>query len=229
VRPYVADAAGVIMLVFVALSPPAYGFELLSNGGFESGTLSGWDEVTGAGHVVTTTAGDSCVAINPGSPRSGSYFFSSATVDGAIPLTPEIALRQVIDVSSFPEVAAGTATVRATGYVAGAPGCSTTSDDLAFLAVEFYQGGSAGTLLASYETPGLDPTVGAWNYLSTGDISVPEETDTIVFYYRSLLDPGFASIDLGADDLSLILDSPATDVARDTQTRTSWTRVKLEQ
>lgn len=194
-----------------SLSPWMQGqTEILQNGGFESG-LAFWTEEVGAGegNVITQTAGIGCQAIDPGVPRSGSFLFSSAVTDGATLRTPEITLHQIVDVSTFSWISTGIARLSATAYVSGAPGCGGTSDDTVQIQVEFWQGGTSGALLDSRSTTPLDPVVGFWNQISLQDFPVPAATDTILFRYRTLLDPGWTSIDIGADDLSLALSADA--------------------
>jgi hypothetical protein len=186
--------------------------ELLANRGFESGNLTGWLQTVGPlqGHVVTVSgpAGMPCARISPNTPHGGSYLFSSSVQDGATPSTPEITIAQEIDVSSFAGVATGEASIFASGYFSGAAGCNENpSNDTAQIVVEFYSGGVSGTLLDTASSPVADPFVGVWNFLSVGD-DVPQATDTIVLRVRTVLDPGFASIDIGVDDMSLVLSSP---------------------
>ena len=187
-------------------------FQILTNGGFETGNLSGWTSTLGLGHVVSVSAGEPpCVRIVPNVPRSGSFLFSSSIHDGAVPNTPEITIHQAIDVSGFPGIAAGGASIDALGYFAGADGCTVQdpSEDLAQIVVEFRDGGPGGALLGTAVSAPLDPVPGNWNPLGiTGP--VPAATDTIVVRVRTTLDPGHASIDMGVDDLSLVLSVPET-------------------
>jgi hypothetical protein len=195
----------------VPFASDASDFELLSNGGFESGNLSGWIESVGAneGHVVSISGvtAQPCARIEPNVPRSGSFRFSSSTQDGASPGTPEITISQVLDVSSFSGIPNGGATFVAYGHFSGAAGCSSTSDDTAQITVSFYSGGPSGTLVGSLASSPIDPFGGTWNLINL-DGAVPQATDTIVFSAVTRLDPGFSSIDIGADDLSLVLSVP---------------------
>lgn len=145
--------------------------------------------------------------IDPNVPRTGSFLFSSAVEDGATALTPEITIVQQIDVSGFLPIGMGGASISASGYFSGSTGCASSSDDTAQIVVEFYSGGPFGTLLGSNSSSPLDPDPGEWRLLSTMG-SVPSATDTIVMRVITLLDTGFASINIGVDDLSLTLTTP---------------------
>lgn len=207
------------LVCFVGLFPTtalADDFELLTNRGFETGNLSGWIQTVGAlqGHVVTVSGptAQSCARIDPNTPHTGSYLFSSSIQDGATAGTPEITISQQIDITSFVGVSGGGASIVASGFFSGAMGCAaSSSDDTAQILIEFFAGGPSGTLLDSTASAEVDPVVGTWNLISVSD-TVPQGTDTIVMHVRTLLDPDFASIDIGVDDTSLILTVPTPGV-----------------
>ena len=112
-------------------------------------------------------------------------------------------LVQDIDVSAYVAIAEGKVKVKASGFVAGAPGCGEPSNDTAHLELEFRSGN--GTLIGKVSTAPLDPEVGVWNRMSLEEVTVPRGTDTISLRYVTRLDPGYSSIDIVADDLSLTL------------------------
>ena len=195
---------GIIAALYTVLlvGTQATAQELLTNGGFESGDLSGWAETAGHGHVVTSSANP---GMNPNTPRSGSFMFSGSTSDGAVLFTSEITLSQVIDVSASTVVPAGVAAVKAQAFFVGSIDGRNPSDDTAQVVIDFFSGGPSGVNLDSFSTAPLDPILGFWNEVSTPEIGVPPLTDTIVFSVVTKLDPGFTSIDIGVDDLSLHL------------------------
>lgn len=186
----------------------AMGDELLVNGGFETGDLSGWTESVSQGYVVAVSGEgiEPCAQIDPNTPRSGAFLFSSCVADGAVPGTEEISLVQVIDVSGYPSIPTGSVTIAAEGYVSGANGCTAPSNDLAELSIAFYENGQFGDLISSIASLQVDPSPGAWVLIEIGPTQVPPNTDTIVFRYMTLLDFGFTSIDIGVDDLSLSIE-----------------------
>ncbi|MFH1845243.1 MAG: FlgD immunoglobulin-like domain containing protein [bacterium] len=194
-----------VLLAVLFTGTMANADQLLSNGGFETGDLTGWTESVGQGHVVSLSGEGAllCERIDPATPRTGSFLFSSAVPDGAEPGTEEISLVQVIDVSGYAMIAAGSAGITAQGFVSGAPGCGFSSDDLAELSVAFYENGQFGNLISSISSLPIDPTPGAWQPITITTTQVPPATDTIIFRYMTLLDIGYASIDIGADDLLL--------------------------
>lgn len=203
-RTLKASVASIVLcLAFFLPQPTAQAVELLSNGGFEAGDLTGWTETAGAGegHVVTISGlfVQTCQQIDPNVPQTGNFLFSAGVPDGATPGTDLIVLSQSIDISSY----AGHGVIEASGYFSGSTGCNTsTSDDLATLVVELYSNGGT-TLLTTVTAGPLDPMVGFWNPLSTGSIAVPAGADTLVLRVSMALAPGFASIDLGVDDVSV--------------------------
>jgi len=200
------------LICLIAIAGYAGEFELLVNGGFETGDLTGWNEDSGAGegNVVQETAGSGDGALVPGTPLSGQWFFSSCVADGAAPYTGFIGLNQVIDVSGFSQIAGGTAQLEARGEAVGAEGGASSSDDTVLIQIQFWQGGVGGTLLGEYATPALDPIVGTWNPMHIPLMSVPDQCDAIFFRYLTMLDTGYASIDIGGDDLSVTLYVPDT-------------------
>lgn len=212
----------IVLLSFSAFSI-AGADELLVNGGFEDGDLTGWLQGTGEGHVVAESAvgTPTCERIDPPTPRTGSYLFSSAADDGAIPGTVQISLKQEIDVSGFSYIATGNAFVSGSAYVSGAPGCADPSDDLVEIVMVFFQGGADGTYLDDIGSGLLDPEPGEWRELTLARTQVPEDTDTIVFFYNTWLDEGFTSIDIGADDISLTIEEDDTPVEK-----SSWGEVR---
>ena len=66
--------------------------------------------------------------------------------------------------------------------------------------------GANGQAVATMSSPVLDPVVGTWNQLRTATLVVPATAVTADFDFATRLDPGFSSIDIGADDLSLVWD-----------------------
>ena len=182
--------------------------ELLTNSGFETGDLSGWAEIAGQGHVVTSSANP---GMNPDTPRTGSFMFSASTSDGAVLFTPEITISQVIDVSTSTIISDGVGAVKAQAFFVGSINGTNPSNDTAQVVIEFLSGGPSGVSLDSFSTAPLDPILGFWNEVNTPEIDVPALTDTIIFNVVTKLDPGFTSIDIGVDDLSLqLIPEPTT-------------------
>lgn len=199
-------------LAVLVLAPHAMAIELLTNGGFETGDLAGWTEGAGAGEgnvvVESGPQAQPCARISPNTPRSGGYLFSMGTADGATPGTPEIEIHQGVDVSSL---AAGT-TFDASAWVSGAMGCNgSPSNDVVSLVLELYENGGT-TLVATHVAGPQDPLVGSWNHLHLDGISLPSGVDTVVLRIDGVLDSGFASIDIGVDDVSLLATEPSAQV-----------------
>ena len=189
-------------------SPPSG--ELLVNGGFETGDLTGWSATPGLGFVVMTSGTPGCTQISPPTPFEGVYAFSSSASDGTPAFTPEVTIVQSVPLT--PGGGYGATTVSASGWFAGAPGCGPSSDDTARIELDFFDVG--GALLGTAATAALDPPPGAYSELALADVPLPAGTSRIDFRLRTVLDPGFASIDILSDALSLTLRSPlATDVA----------------
>lgn len=180
--------------------------ELLINGGFEDGDLTGWEKLAGGsqGVVVMGSANNGANGIKPNGPRSGDYQFSSSDVD-APGGAGEITIGQTIDLSGFGYVGSGQGYLIARGFFAGAVGQTQPSNDTAQIVMEFYSGGLAGSLIGTQATQKLDPVVGEYNLLELFLVPVPAATDTLRFKVVTELDPGFNSIDITADDLSLCL------------------------
>lgn len=180
---------------------------IISNGGFERGGLGGWRLVKGRGQVVgASSAGASpCAKPSPSTPRSGAFLFSSLTSDGTPPGTPEVTVERYIDLSQFARaIATGRTKMTASGYVSGAEGCDgAQSNDTAHLELEFRSGGPGGRLIRTASSTPLDPVPGAWNQISIEGLTVPPGTDFAVLRYVTLLDPGYSSIDILADDFSV--------------------------
>lgn len=201
VRPWTLLAAMLLAIV----GGRADAAQVLVNGGFETGDLTGWTQLAGMGHVVTMNAGVGVAATNPATPRSGQFAFSSAVPDGALSGTPEISLSQTISLAPFASaIATGNGALNARGFFAGAQGDATTSDDTAHIAVEFFDG--AASLGGAATTP-LDPIVGFYNEVTLTGLVIPVTADSLRFTVVTRLDPGFASIDILTDDLEVeILD-----------------------
>lgn len=174
---------------------------LLQNGGFETGDLTDWSEVEGSGegHVVTKSVAErACEAIDPSSPHSGSYLFSSSVNDGATEGTPEITLEQSVP---LPSCNATELTLEA--YVSGAGACpnSSTSDDTVRLELILHS--ENGDVVANVKGSDLDPIVGDWNHLTVKLSEIPGTARTVTARIVTQLDPGFSSIDIGVDDVAL--------------------------
>lgn len=193
-------AKALILLITLIFASPARA-DMLVNPGFETGDLSGWTQEFGAGAVIQSSA-----AMDPSKPHSGQFFFSSSNNDGASRLgANEITISQVIDVSGLTFIGGGMGLISAQGFFSGAVGVGAPSNDTAQLVIDFFEGGVGGTFLGSVATIPIDPIVGLWNRVAIEGATVPDLTDTIVFRVKTLLDPGFVSIDIGADDFSVSL------------------------
>lgn len=197
VRPWTLLAAMLLAIV----GGRADAAQVLVNGGFETGDLTGWTQVAGVGHVVTMNGGVGLEATSPATPRTGLFAFSSAVVDGAAAGTAEISLSQTISLAPFTSfIATGDGVLNARGFFAGAQGVSTTSDDTAQIAIEFFDG--AASLGGAATTP-LDPFVGFYNEVTLTGLVIPVAADSLRFTVVTRLDPGFASIDILTDDLEV--------------------------
>tara|TARA_R110002049_G_C8988411_1_gene548831 strand:- start:155 stop:841 length:687 start_codon:yes stop_codon:yes gene_type:complete len=172
--------------------------DLVLNGGFETGDFTGWTLDVG----TPVTIGNSS-NMNPSGPRSGSFLFSASEADGASRGGgSEIAISQEIDLSTFPFINSGNGRFSATAFFSGASGTGSSSDDTALIEIQFYQNGTTGSLLETFQTAAIDPVVGNWNEVSINDGSVPIGADTALYRVRTFLDPGFNSIDIGGDDFT---------------------------
>ncbi len=186
--------------LIIAFCNPVSASMMLNNGGFETGDLSGWNQEIGAGVVVSSSSNN---RMNPSTPHSGSFFFSSSSTDGGDREGGnEITISQFIDVTGFTFISTGAGRITANGFFAGADG---GSNDTGEIIVQFFEGGQTGNLLSAVNTTPIDPIVGFWNEVTIAGTAVPLSTDTIVFRVRTVLDPGFSSIDIGGDDFSLSL------------------------
>jgi hypothetical protein len=220
-------SVGVAFLLAMTNAHPvlAVPIEMLTNGGFETGDLTGWVPVTVPGNVVTATGASGCQAINPGTPRTGSFLYTACSVDGVTPGTPDVTIAQIADAASIASVAQGLALVSASGYASGAEGCATSSDDVIQATIRFLDA-SLATIGTATSVP-MDPTWGVWNPVVVAPVPSPVGTEKIVLELQCRLDPGFASIDIGLDDFSLIVDTPDPTAAPEPRMETSsWGKVK---
>ncbi len=213
-----------VAFAMTASSTFATELELLTNGGFETGDLTGWSVVTVPGNVVPATAAFGCTAVNPGTPLTGSFLYCTGVRDGVAPGTGEVTIEQVADVASIAAVGHGLATTSASGYLSGAEGCPGPSDDVVRLVIYFYNG---GLVLGSATSVPIAPDWGHWNPCVVDPVPAPVGTNRIVLALQCLLGTDDESIDIGVDDLSLRVDIPTAAPEVDLEL-SSWGALKSD-
>jgi hypothetical protein len=182
--------------------------DVLRNGGFETGDLSSWTVVTAPGSVISATAGAGCAAIDPGTPRTGSFLLSACSVDGVPPGASDVTLCQIADVASHAGMVSGVGTASFSGFVSTAEGCGRPSDSLVQLIIRFLD--SNHVILGSGTTVPYTPAWGTWDPVSTGPFTSLPGTNFVQVEVRLVRDATSVSIDLGADDFTLIIDDPTS-------------------